>query len=514
MSDYQSNRRIAKNTLLLYARMLLTMGVSFYTSRIVLSVLGVSDYGLNNVVGGIVAMGSFLNTSMAAALQRFLSFELGRGDRKGLQEVFSSSVVTQGVTALIVFVLAETIGLWFLNTHINIDAERMTAANWVYQCAIISFMLVVVSAPYNACLIAHERMTIFAYFSIIEVGLRLIIVFLLQISPGDKLIVYALFGLAVSVVMRLLYGMYCRRQFEECVFRFCIYKERLRQMLSFSSWNMVGTSSLVFRDQGVNIILNLFFGTTVNAARAVAMQVNSVVMNFTNNFLLAISPQITKQYAEGDVVHAIQLVFVGCRFSGYLVLMMIVPLMSTMDYLLRIWLETVPAHTSAFLKIVLVFTLFRTMQFPLITAIHATGCIRRSQVMLFIVNSMEVIVAYGILYCGGPLYVAVSLSIATALINLCGYVICLNHLVPNSYKLQTFVMRILLRVIAIAGLCYVTTEWFHSLFDEENLMSFLFTAAVSVFFTGGMVYALGLSHKERLFVNKRVTMILKRVTDI
>lgn len=510
MSDNQSNKRIAKNTLLLYARMLFTMGVSLYTSRIVLNVLGVSDYGVNNVVGGIVAMGSFLNTSMASALQRFLSFELGRGDQEGLGEVFSSSVVTQSATAIIVFVLAETVGLWFLNTHINIDAERMIAANWVYQCSIISFILILVSAPYNACIIAHERMSIFAYFGIIEIVLRLVIVFLLQLSSGDKLIVYAILGLAVSAIMRLLYGMYCRRHFEESVFRFRIYKKRLRRMLAFSGWNMIGTSSLVFRDQGVNIILNLFLGTTVNAARAVAMQVNSMVMNFTNNFLIALSPQITKQYAEGDVEHSMQLVSIGCRFSGYLVLLMIIPLMSTMDYLLRVWLEIVPPHTVVFLKIILVFTIFRTMQFPLITAIHATGYIRCSQIMICVVNLSEVILAYVILCRGGQLYVVVSLSIVTALINLCGYVVCLNRLVPDIYRLRNFVTGILFRVVAIALLCHLVTELFHGLFNEENMVSFLATAAVSVLFTGSMIYILGLSHDERLFVNKRVTMMIKR----
>lgn len=511
MLDNKNNKRIAKNTLLLYGRMLLTMGVSFYTSRVILDVLGVSDYGVNNVVGGIVAMGSFLNTSMASALQRFLSFELGRGDREGLREVFSTSVLTQSLAAAVVFVLAETVGLWFLNTHINIDAERMAAANWVYQCAIVSFVLIMVSAPYNAVLIAHEHMTVFAYFGIIEAGLRLAIVFLLQLSLGDKLIVYALLGLAVSMIMRLLYGVYCHRRFEECVYRFRIYRQRLRQMLAFSGWNMIGTSSLVFRDQGVNIILNLFFGTTVNAARAVAMQVNSAVMNFTNNFLLALSPQITKQYAEGDVAHSMRLVFTGCRFSGYLVLLMIVPLMSTMDYLLLIWLETVPSHTTAFLKIVLIFTLFRTMQFPLITAIHATGHICRSQVMICMVNLSEVVMAYVILCGGGQLYAAVSLSIATALINLCGYVVCLKRLVPYSCKLRTFVTGILLRIVVIALLCHVVTECFHGLFDEDNIVSFLATVFVSVLFTGSMIYAFGLSHSERSFINKRVVMMIKRI---
>lgn len=494
--------------------MLLTMCVSFYTSRVVLGVLGVSDYGLNNVVGGIVAMGSFLNTSMASALQRFLSFELGRGDREGLREVFSTSVLTQGLAAVIVFILAETVGFWFLNTHINIDAERMAAANWVYQCAIVSFILILMSAPYNAVLIAHEQMTVFACFGILEAGLRLVIVFLLQLSSGDKLIVYAFLGLVVSMVMRLLYGIYCHRHFDECVYRFRIYKQRFRQMLAFSGWNMVGTSSLVFRDQGVNIILNLFLGTAVNAARAVAMQVNSAVMSFTNNFLLALSPQITKQYAEGDVAHSMRLVFAGCRFSAYLVLLMIVPLMSTMDYLLRVWLETVPAHTVEFLKIILAFTLFRTMQFPLITAIHATGFIRRSQIMLFIVNLTEVIMAYIILCRGGQLYVAVSLSIFTALINLCGYVVCLNRLVPDNYKLRNFVTGILLRVVAIALLCHVATEWFHGLFEEENMVSFLVTVFVSILFTGSMIYTLGLSYDERSFINKRIAMIMQNIWQI
>ena len=252
------NKRIAQNTLLLYFRMLLTIIVGLYTSRVILNVLGISDYGIYNVVGGVVSMLSFLNAAMTGASQRFIAFELGKNDKKQLNRVFCTSVLIHFALAGIVLIIAETIGLWFLNTHLNISPDRMVAANWVYQCSVFTFLLTIVSVPYNSCIVAHEHIKTFAYVSILEVSLKLLIVYLILIIPKDKLITYSLLILGVAIIIRLIYGIYCKRHFEECTFRYVYDRKLFNSMFSFAGWNTLGNLGFSVKDQGANIILNLF----------------------------------------------------------------------------------------------------------------------------------------------------------------------------------------------------------------------------------------------------------------
>ena len=301
MSTSENSKRIAKNTLLLYIRMLFAIIVGLYTSRVVLQTLGVDDYGIYSVVGGIVAMLAFLNSAMTAASQRFISFELGTQNYQRLKEVFSTSINIHLAIAGIILVIAETIGLWFLNTHMNIATDRMTAANWVYQCSVLTFVMTVVSVPYNACIVAHERMKAFAYISIVEVVLKLVIVYLLLILSADKLISYAILVLGVSLVVRIIYGVYCKRNFEECTYHFSFNKKLFKEMFAFASWSIIGNLGFSLKDQGSNIVLNIFCGTAINAARGVALQVNGIISNFSNNFIMALNPQIIKHYAAGNI---------------------------------------------------------------------------------------------------------------------------------------------------------------------------------------------------------------------
>ena len=354
INNNENNKRIAKNTLLLYVRMLFTIIVGLYTSRIVLNTLGVNDYGLYNVVGGIVSMLGFLNSAMTAASQRFISFELGKQNKQKLEEVFSTSVTIHIIIACIIFITAETIGLWFLNTHMNIATSRMTAANWVYQCSIFTFMISVISVPYNACIVAHEHMKTFAYISIIEVSLKLAIVYLLLILSFDKLIIYAVLLLCVSLIIRMIYGIYCKKKFEECTYRFHFNKKLFLEMFSFAGWSIIGNLGFSLKDQGSNVVLNLFCGTAINAARGVALQVNGIISNFSNNFLMALNPQITKQYATGDIPKSIQLVYAGCRYSFYLLSIISIPVMVNLDYILSLWLGIVPPYTKEFLFLTLI----------------------------------------------------------------------------------------------------------------------------------------------------------------
>lgn len=341
-------RRIAKNTLLLYVRMFLMILIGLYTSRVILKTLGVSDYGVYNVVGGMVSMFAFLNSAMVAASQRFISYELGRGDKERLNLVFCTSVNIHVIIAVVIFILAETIGLWFVNIRLVIDADRMVAANWVYQFSVLTFMVTVVSVPYNSCIVAHEHMRAFAYIGIVDACLRLIAVFLLLVFPYDKLIFYAFGVFAASIIVRILYSFYCKKHFEECAYRFIVNWKLLKRMFSFAGWSVLGNLGFSFKDQGSNIILNLFYGTSINAARGIAMQVSGLVSTFSSNFSMALYPQITKQYAGGNVESCLNLVYSGARYTFYLLTLVSIPFLINVDYVLKLWLGDVPQYTSIF----------------------------------------------------------------------------------------------------------------------------------------------------------------------
>lgn len=395
MSGSAANKRIAKNTLLLYFRMLFTMAVGLYTSRVVLNTLGVEDFGIYNVVGGIVVVLSFLNGAMAGATQRFLNMELGCKDYDRLKKVFATSILIHFGASLIVLLLAETIGLWFLNTHLNIIPERMVAANWVYQLSIAAFIVSVISVPYNATIIAHEEMSAFAYIGILEVMLKLAVVLVLAISPFDKLIFYAFLLFVVSVIIRVIYGIYCNRKFEECSMSFWqIEKPLLKSMLSFSSWAIVGNLSYICHTQGVAIIMNLFFGATVNAAQGIANQVNAVVKGFVTNFLQALNPQVVKTYAEKDLDSMHKLVLRGSRISYFLVAFFTIPLVLEAPTILHIWLNNVPEYTVIFVRLVLLLSLFESFASLLSTAQGATGRIRNYQIVLTVIGLFHLPLSY------------------------------------------------------------------------------------------------------------------------
>ena len=295
-----NKKRIAKNTLLLYFRMLVTMLMGLYTSRLVLAVLGVEDYGLYNVVGGIVVILSFLNGAMASSTQRYLNVELGKHDKEGLKKVYATSLLIHGGVAIMILILAETIGLWFLNSYMNIVPERMCAANWVYQFSVATFVVSVLSVPYNASIIAHERMSAFAYISVVEAILKLMVALLISHSPIDKLVSYALLMFVMGVILRIVYSIYCHRHFEECrVVSFKIDKPLFKSMISFSSWTIIGNLSYIFHTQGIAIVINMFFGAAVNAAQGISNQVNGIVSGFVQNFMTAMKPQVVKNHACG-----------------------------------------------------------------------------------------------------------------------------------------------------------------------------------------------------------------------
>ena len=484
-----NNKRIAKNTILLYLRMLLTIAVSLYTSRVVLNTLGVSDYGVYNVVGGFVAMLSFLNSALTAASQRFISFELGRGDKEKLKTIFCTSVTIHAILAIIIFFIAETVGLWFVNTHLNIEPTRMTAANWVYQCSILTFMLSIISVPYNSCIVAHEHMKAFAYISIFEVTLKLLVVYLLLIISYDKLIIYAILIALVGIIIRLFYGIYCKSHFDECSYHFVFNKIIFKDMFSFAGWSVFGGLAFPFREQASNVILNIFCGTIINAARGIAFQVNGVISNFSNNFIMAL-----KQYASGNIEKSSILVHTGIRYSFFLILIIIIPIIINVDYVLKLWLGTVPKYTSSFLYLTLICALINSMTQPIVAAIQATGKIKIFQISICIIMLLELPFAYFILYNGAEPYAVMYPTSFVSVIGLFARYIILKQLVP-LYKLKYFTI-IVLKNLTIGFICFCLSKYIQSYFNI-NFFTFILTSITSIFIVIIVVYYLGITYNER-----------------
>ena len=495
-----NNRRIAKNTLMLYLRMLLIMAVSFYTSRVVLQTLGVVDYGIYNVVGGIVAMFGFLNSAMSSSTQRYLTFELGRGDTERLKKVFVTSMNIHIMISVIVFVLAETIGLWLLYNKMTIPAERFNAAFWVYQCSILSTMIMFISVPYNATIIAHEKMSAFAYISILEVVLKLLIVYLLLIGDIDKLILYAVLMLTVQVIIRFIYNIYCKRHFEETKYSFLFDRPLFKEMLSFSGWNLWGNMAAVAFTQGLNILLNMFFGPVVNAARGVAVQVQQTVTQFSMNFQTAINPQITKSYAIEDYEYMHSLIFRSSRFTFFLLLCICLPVFMEAEALLGIWLKEVPEYSAVFLRIILCVTIVDAVANPLMISAQATGHIKIYQSVVGGILLTILPIAYVVLKLGGN---PQSVFIVHLLICTIAFIVRLFIIRPMiRLSLTKYIKEVIVRC-AVVGICAGAVSFAVNILLDSSLFSSIMECCISVLSVAVFSFMIGMTKNERdLIINK------------
>lgn len=510
-SSQENNKRIAKNTLLLYFRMLFMMLVSLYTSRVILNALGVEDFGIYNVVGGVVAMFTVLSGSLSAAISRFITYELGKGDQSKLNKIFSASVTIQLLLSLVIVVLVELVGVWFLNAKMNIPEARMTAANWVLQISIISFVIGLISVPYNAVLIAHERMSAFAYISILEAICKLLIAYLIQISPIDRLTFFAILTCAVAVIVRFTYGHYCKRHFEECTFHFHWDMELLRKMFGFAGWNFIGASSAILRDQGGNIIVNLFYGPTVNAARGIAGQVNSAVSGFVSNFMTALNPQITKSYAAGDRTYMMSLIYQGARLSFYMLLLLSLPILVNTHYILVVWLKLVPEHAVLFVQLTLVFAMSESISNPLITAMLATGKIRNYQIVVGGLQMMNLPLSYVCLRLG---FMPESIMVVAIVISQCclaARLYMLRSMIGLSaikYMKNVYANTVMVSVLSAIAPCVL------SLYMPESFLSFLLTSLVAFASTALVEFYVGCNSRERTFVKGKVQMAIRKTKMI
>lgn len=506
------NRRIAKNTMYLYIRMLITMVVGLFTSRIVLNTLGVEDYGINNVVGGVVAMFSLISASISAAISRFLTYELGRGDMERLKKVFSTSVTIQLVLSLIIIVVAEIAGIWFLNTKLSIAPDRLDAAHWVFHCSILSFAIGLISLPYNASIVSHERMNVFAYMSILETVLRLVIVYMLLVSPFDKLKTYAVLGVAVALIIRLLYGWYCKRNFEECTYHFAIDKSLFKSMFGFAGWELFGSSAAVLRSQGSDILINIFTKTTVvNAAAGIAATLTGIISSFVGNFTTAFNPQITKLYAAERFDELIKLLYLGCRFAPYLMLILALPVMFNTRYILELWLGIVPAHTVAFVNITILFMFNELISRPLITAKLANGRIRNYQIIVGGVLLLTLPIAYVALRLGATVEAVFVAKLLTSVLATYVRLYMLRGDIPGL-SVGDFLMKVYFRVVVV-GLLAALLPVIPCYLIGDQLFQFITTSIVAVASAIATIYLIGCNKNERLLVKSYINKFIHRNND-
>lgn len=488
---------------MLYIRMFLIMGIGLYIGRIILDTLGVTDYGIYNVVGGIITVTSFFHSAISAATQRFISFELGRGNTDNLRNIFCTSVNIHIILSIIIVIIGETLGLWFVNTHLNIPNERMIAANWVYQASIVVLICKVLSVPYNASIIAHERMSAFAYISVVEVLLDLVAVYSLYAVRYDKLTVYAFLMVFIAFLIRLCYVIFCRWHFEECRYRFYYNRQLATEMFSYAGWSILGSLGITGKDQAVNVILNLFCGPTANAARGIGIMVSSKVNAFSQNFTMAMSPQITKQYAAGHTEESRNLVYMGSRLSFFLLSIISMPFLLNCDYILNLWLTKIPEYSGRFLQLSLLSSLIYSMSVCVTKAIQATGKVKWFQIGVFLIMMGELPAVWLLLRLGFQPYTVIYPAIASNFIALAFRFWLIRHYVPiYSYKDYWFgvVIRGLFVFLISYVICYFACQQV-----QNSFWSFIASSIIAIMTTIAIIYALGISRTEKKIIHQYIS---------
>ena len=509
MSDNTlSNKRIAKNTIFLYMRMLLLLAVSLFTSRVVLAALGIDDYGIYNVVGGIVTMFMFLNSAMGNSSHRYIAFALGKGDNQQLKDVVGMTCLIHWAIAVLILILAETVGLWFLKNKMIIPEDRMVAAQWVYQFSVIACMVTVISVPYNALIIAHEKMGAFAFISLLDAFLKLIIAYLIQITRKDKLIVYAALILSIGIIDRIIYQFYCRSHFEEAKGIRIRKVSQMKDMVSFAGWSMIGNLAYIGYTQGLNILLNLFFGPAVNAARGVAVQVQGVVKGFVSNFQTAVSPQIIKSYASEDYSRLHSLIYSSSKFSFYLLYCIALPIAIEAETILDFWLKDVPDCAVVFTILTLLILLVEPLSNPIGKANQATGRIRTYQIVEGGSLLLIVPIAYVILKLGGRPYsvflVQLVVMYIVQLLRL--YIVC--HRINMSKREYFRLVLYKVLVVAIVSAVLPLTLYFVL---PKSIASFFLVEFMSVISVLICAYYLGLTQTEKVIVISKARKIRSQV---
>lgn len=504
-----NNERIVRNTMFLYFRMLLVMAVSLYTSRIVLKALGIVDYGLYNVVSSVIIVFSYVNNSMATATSRFLTFELGKHDLGKMRLVFANSFSIHTWLALIVFLLGEFVGIYMINNILNIPTDRLIACHAIYQFVIISAVFTITQVPFNSLIVSYERMNIYAYVGIFDALSKCLIAYLLLVLPWDKLIVYSVLQLVGVLVIYLFYWRYCKLKFPQI---FCITthvdKKIIKEMFGFTTWSLLGSSANMFRNTGVNILINIFFGSVVNAANGIAYQVNAAVANFTNSFTMAMNPQIIKTYATGDYERNKTLILRGAKFSFFLLLILCYPIIFEVDFLLSLWLSEYPPYTTILTKLVLILSLVEIFNQSVGCAIQATGRIKQYQLTISGMILLVFPISYEVFYMGYPPYAALGVSILISILALIARLYFIKILL-NISPLE-YLKSVIIRCFFVAVLSFIIPYFIHCTMDVGFTRLGLVVLA-EVLSSSFIIYFLGMNQTERNFINRAVLTLICKI---
>lgn len=495
MNQEANNKRIAKNTLLLYFRMILIMLVSLYTSRVILAELGVEDFGIYNLVAGVVVLFSFLSNALVTATQRYLSVAIGKGDKQYIQAIFSTSLLSHLILILLIIVAAETAGLWFVNAQLEIPDGRMYATNVIYQLAILTTCVNIIRIPYNASIIANERMSFFAYVSVVETFLKLFIVWALAIIPGDKLIIYSLLFLFVTIAINIAYWYYCYKYLVANRFILKSDKKLLKELTSFSGWNLFGGLADVGYKQGTNIILNLFFGVTVNAALGVTNQIRNAIFSFVANLQLAANPQIVKSYTAGDAEYFNTLVYRISKYSYFLMLILTLPIIVNIDLLLEIWLINPPKYTATFAELTLIFCLVDSLTGPLWVAMQAGGKIQRFQIVTSMCLLLNLPISYLFLSYGYGPYSVLVIQIVITSITLGVRIVFAKYYLQMS--IRNYFREVLVPILNVTVLTLPVPIYLSNVIDEYSKLSISILFMPFVCF---IIYLCGTCKNEKYLV--------------
>nr|WP_291062640.1 MULTISPECIES: MATE family efflux transporter [unclassified Empedobacter] len=475
------------------------MGITLYTSRIVLEELGVSDYGIYNLVGGIVTMIGFFNGAMSSATQRYLAHDIGKGDFQQLQKTFSATLTVHFGIAILGLIIAETLGLWYVNYKMVFPVDKTYAVNVVYQFSILTFLLSIIQVPYNALIIARERMKVYAYMSILEAFLKLGTVFTLMLISNNKLIYYAVLTFVVSFIIRMLYQIYCRKQFKESKYHFVYDKLYFIELISYSGWNLFGNVAAVAKGQGINLVLNLFFGTVINAAYGITNQVVSAVNMFAINLQMAFNPQIIKKYSQGNIVQTQNLIFQGSKISFFLMLFLVMPILLNTEYILRLWLNEVPAYTTSFVQLALIGILIDSLSGTLMTGVQATGQIKWYQIVVGVLVFINLPLGYLALKLGYSSYSVFVIGILISILSLQFRLFFLKKVL--NINLNKYYTTIFFRVVLVVFLSF-SAEYFIKVNYPvtQDIINFLIQSIEISILTIIFIFCFGLSKNENILL--------------
>lgn len=511
MSNTDNNKRIAKNSLFMSIRMVIVLAITLYTSRVILNVLGVENYGVYNVVAGFVTMFGFFNSSLANGIQRFFNFELGKNGVEGARKVYNMALLIQLLLALIIIIPTEIIGTWYLHNKMVIPDGRMFAAEWIFQLSLITFVLHIIQVPFSAAVMAHERMNFYAIVSVLNVFINLGAVFVIPLLKGDALILYGILTTFVALFTLLMYIIYAKKHFEEISIEKKFHRTTFKEMLSFSGWNIFGTLGQMMKNQGVNLILNFFFGPVVNAARGIANQVNSSLQNFVSNITIPVRPQVVQSYSKGDVQRSLNLTYTISKLSCFLLLTMSLPILMEVDYVLNIWLgNNVPEYTNVFVIIIVLNSFISNLNSAVSGVVHASGKMKVYQLCGGTISLVSVIFVYiAMLIWDIPSIALVVLLV----LDIIRQIVALGVLksIVHEFSLRTYFYGIVMPLGVVSLLSLIFPLLVHN-FMAEGFFRFLVVLIVSLISVVMSIYAVGLSKNEKNLVSQLLRNVVAKFT--